>query len=138
MPTFVALQNNADLVTELLHPAVPQPAAPQAELAGSQLGILLFHTARRTRSFVFRAEPTESPRSVIPCVRPAVDLLLSTSSRLAASRLRNLLLFLRRRRIEPDRLSDDFWIDLGVLLSSRLQSSTRYLSDLLAHERLPS
>ena len=136
MRTYVALKNNADIVTELLHPQFDQLNAPHAELLDGQLGILVFRTAQRTRSFVFRAQPKGSPCALVPCVRPAVDLLLSANSRLAASRLRNLLVFLRRRDIDLNRLSDDFWIDLGVLLSSRLQSSSRYLRDLLAHERL--
>jgi hypothetical protein len=136
MLTVVALHRSDDLVTDVLFPALGNEPRAAAHFLPGQLVVSLLETDQRLRLFAFRTlAPGSHGGSLVPGIRPGVDLLLATRTRLAASRLRNMLLYLRRRQIDPAGLSDDFWLSLGVVISSKLRGKG-YLADLLSHEHL--
>ena len=136
MDTVIAVHAASDLVTRVIYPDMPDDAGGAHRISPGRLVIFLLETPRRLRIFAFRTLPgSDGAGALVPAVRPGVDLLLSTRSRLAASRIMNMLLYFRRKGIDAESLSDEFWLNLGVLLNGRLRGSS-FLPALLAHETL--
>lgn len=137
MDTLIASHHSDELVTDVVFPSDPSPVPGGYRVSPGQLVVFRLETSQRLRLFAFRtlAAGAAAGGALLPAVRPRVDLLLSTRTLLAASRVQNLLLYLRRKDIDANRLSDEFWLKLGVVLSGRLRNRN-VLRDLLSHENL--
>jgi hypothetical protein len=136
MMTAVGLRSDGQVDCRVLV-GVPERTRPNVALfSPGKLVVYMLETARRPSIFVFRTRDRGGVNAAaVPSVQPGVDLLMQTHSRVGVSRVRNMLLFLEKGTLPPEKLSDEFWSRLGVVLLGRLRGSfDSYLMDLLAHE----
>jgi hypothetical protein len=132
--TMFSLCATPEVSARVIYPTLDDPEVPVASFEPSRLVLYMLETLRRPRVFALRTLPGAAPKgAILPGVSRAVDLLFATRTRSAAARVRNMLLYFQRRQIEPSKLSEDFWLRLGVLLNGRLRSGP-HLPSLLATE----
>ncbi len=87
---------------------------------------------RRTRLFVFRTLTVDDRLAVtVPGVRPRVQLLFEVRTAGRARLARGLFAYLAKNEIRPERLSDGFYLRVGVVLAGRLPPQ-KILQSLIA------
>lgn len=94
------------------------------QLVGYRIGC-----RRQARLFVFRTlEVDDRLAAAIPGVRPRVQLLFEVQTPGRARLVRGMFMYLAKKRSDPARLPDGFYVRIGLALAGRLQ----------AHKILPS
>jgi hypothetical protein len=104
-----------------------------ALLPAGRVAAYLVARRRTTGLYVFRTAGGEG-RTVVPGVSDRVCLLLSSSRRGTAKRIRNFIRKVTSYGHDPSQLTDEFWTRAAGALLARRRPSTQLLSSLLARE----
>jgi hypothetical protein len=123
----------------LLHGEVDRATPSEALFSPSRLVILMHELPGLAPVFIFRTLDRVHPEAtVLPGVSRSVDLLGATSSRRAASRVRNALIHLGRSRADLGAFANAFWSDLAVVVSGRLAGPRRLPALVRRHSPRPT
>lgn len=113
----------------------PGARGPIARFPPGRIVAYLLELDGRPRVWVFRTLAGPAPLSAhIPGVHPHVSLLLEVRTWGRAERVRQLFAYLAREGLNPDALSDAFYLRAGYVLAGRLTAKNVLLS-LLRHEQ---
>jgi hypothetical protein len=134
--TSVALGWRLHLGQARLLVGTPLRASENTAIFGPGSFVVLMQERQRAAPvYIFRTlESVSAGATVVPGVAPAVHLLADTSSRRAASRVRNALIRLGREGRDPSAMSDVFWSDMAVVANGRLRGVFPRLPSLISRD----
>ena len=135
--TAIQLRIDGEITARLLcggpFSIVAGDAGEIALLPPGRVAAYLVARRRAAGLYVFRTA-SGGHQTTIPGVSEPVVLLMSSSRRGLARRIRNFIRKLTRYGHDPSELTDEFWTRAGGALLARRRPSNQLLSSLLAHE----